>query len=220
MAELLAYASRTGTRRNLDGLRRAGWRLLVSAEGAHRTEGFANYGIDDGAWTAWQQFLKKQRPTPMLDKRKFIRVVVTLGAGADFTVVPDIVQGGGESLALSLRWLPWVLKHCKRALIAVQDGMVAADVEHLLSERVGIFVGGSTPWKLETMAMWADLARTHGAWCHVGRVNSPKRIRKCAIAGAHSFDGTSASRYAVTLPPLDKETRQQHLVLHEGKRTP
>jgi hypothetical protein len=34
------YASRTGTRRNLAALRAAGWRLLVSATGVHRHEGF------------------------------------------------------------------------------------------------------------------------------------------------------------------------------------
>lgn len=37
---MLGYASRTGTRRNLAALRAAGWRLLVSATGVHRDEGF------------------------------------------------------------------------------------------------------------------------------------------------------------------------------------
>lgn len=50
---MIAYASRTGTRRNLDALRGAGWRLLVSATGVHRHEGF-RYAIDNGAWTAYQ----------------------------------------------------------------------------------------------------------------------------------------------------------------------
>ena len=36
---MIAYASRTGTRRNLAALRGANWRLLVSATGVHRTEG-------------------------------------------------------------------------------------------------------------------------------------------------------------------------------------
>ena len=50
----MAYASRTGTQRNLDAMRRAGWRLLISATGAHRDEGF-EYGIDNGAWSAHQK---------------------------------------------------------------------------------------------------------------------------------------------------------------------
>jgi len=38
---MVGYASRTGTRRNLDALARADWRLLVSAKGEHRAEGSA-----------------------------------------------------------------------------------------------------------------------------------------------------------------------------------
>lgn len=45
---MIGYASRTGTRRNLDALRAAGWRLMVSARGALRTEGFP-YALDNGA---------------------------------------------------------------------------------------------------------------------------------------------------------------------------
>ena len=54
MNELIAYASRTGTRRNLAALRGAGWRLLVSAASVHSNEGFP-YAIDNGAWSAFTQ---------------------------------------------------------------------------------------------------------------------------------------------------------------------
>jgi hypothetical protein len=37
---MIAYASRTGTKRNLEAMRQNGWRLLVSAKGVLRTEGF------------------------------------------------------------------------------------------------------------------------------------------------------------------------------------
>ena len=147
MIEILPYASRTGTRKNLAGLRARGWRLLVSATGVHRTEGFANYAIDNGAWTAHQKKIA-------FDSRAFIKVVIALGMLADWIAVPDIVAGGRASLNLSLKWLPWVLRHTKRALIPVQDGMVEDDIRDLLGDRVGIFVGGSTPWKLSTMAGW------------------------------------------------------------------
>ena len=210
MAELIAYASRTGTRRNLDALRGAGWRLLVAAAGVQRTEGFEHVGLDNSAWSMRET---GDYPPPL--KRLFIKLVTTLGPNADWAVPPDIVAGGKRSLELSMRWLSWVLDHCPRALIAVQDGMVADDVAPNLCRRIGIFVGGSTPWKLETMAMWADLARCHGAWCHVARVNSVKRIKKCALAGATSFDGSSVSRYAVTLPELNREVVQQFFVLED-----
>jgi hypothetical protein len=53
------------------------------------------------------------------------------------------------------------------------------------------------------MGRWADLARERGAYCHVGRVNTEPRIRMCGRHGVDSFDGTSASRYAVTLQKLE-----------------
>lgn len=51
---LIGYASRTGTRRNLALLRECGWRLLVSAAGVLRHEGF-RYALDNGAWSAYTQ---------------------------------------------------------------------------------------------------------------------------------------------------------------------
>lgn len=48
--DLDAYASRTGTKRNLAALRAAGWGLFVSAAGVHRSEGF-RFIIDNGAAT-------------------------------------------------------------------------------------------------------------------------------------------------------------------------
>jgi hypothetical protein len=198
---VIAYASRTGTRRNLAALRDAGWRLLVSAAGGLRNEGFP-YALDNGAWSAYQQ-------GRAFDEAAFVRALRLLGAGADWTTLPDVVAGGHASLDLSLRWMRPVLDESPRSLLAVQDGMSADDVRPFLGERVGVFVGGSTAWKLATLDQWAALARDVGCWCHVGRVNSVKRITMCQVAGATSFDGTSASRYAVKLPKLDRATRQQ-----------
>jgi hypothetical protein len=206
MGELIAYAARTGTRRNLAGIRGLGWRLLVSASGVQRTEGFEDLGIalDNGAWS-----VRQLGAYPVRLKRLFIRLVMSLGSVSDWAVPPDIVAGGTRSLDLSLRWLPWVLKHCRRALLAVQDGMEVDQIRPYLGGDVGVFVGGSTPWKLSTMAMWAELARSRGAWCHIARVNSTLRIRKCALAGATSFDGSNASRYAINQPQLGRAVAQQ-----------
>lgn len=212
MAELIAYAARTGTKRNLAGLRRLGWRLLVSAAGVQRTEGFEDLGIalDNGAWSA-----RGTGVYPDSLKRRFIQLVIMLGGLADWAVPPDIVAGGGASLLLSLRWMPWVLKHCKRALLAVQDGMEADQVRPYLGSEVGVFVGGTTQWKLATMATWAALARERGAWCHVARVNTVRRIRACATAGATSFDGSNASRFAVNQPQLGRAVAQQFFAWKE-----
>lgn len=138
----------------------------------------------------------------------FERAVALIGAASDFIVAPDIVAGGMPSLALSVSWLPRLLNVARVVLIAVQDGMMPDDVAPHLSERVGIFVGGTSEWKESTMAIWGILARARGAICHVGRVNTARRIRLCAAAGATSFDGSSVSRFALTLPPLDVARHQ------------
>lgn len=192
---MIAYASRTGTKRNLAALRAAGWRLMVSARGVLRTEGFP-YALDNGAWTSFQ---RKER----FDADAFRRAIGVLGPGADFIVVPDIVMGGLESLTFSRRW--WDALHDYPALrpvpklLAVQDGFEERWVRPLLSPNTGIFVGGSTAWKLHTMARWAALARDHGAICHVGRVNTARRIALCAAAGVDSWDGSGWSRFADTI---------------------
>lgn len=196
---MIAYASRTGTRRNLAALRENDWRLLVSAAGCLRHEGF-RFGLDNGAWSAFQ------RGTPF-DERAFGSALSRLGAQADWTVIPDIVAGGAASLGLSLRWMRSVLDSTERALLAVQDGMTPGDVRHLIGTRVGLFIGGSTAWKLATLGEWCRLGVERGAWVHVGRVNSRRRILSCGAHGATSFDGTSASRFALTTPRLSEATR-------------
>ena len=210
---MIGYASRTGTRRNLAALRAAGWRLIVSATGVHRTEGF-HYALDNGAWTAHQQ-------GRAFDVAAFKRLVAQLGADADFVVAPDIVGGGLPSLDLSLSWLPRLMSSCARVLIPVQEGMTADDLRPHLSSTVGIFVGGQPEvrgsgrieWKLLTLPTWAALARERSAYLHVGRVNTQRRILACSAAGADSFDGTCASRYVCTLPGLDRALRQRPLGL-------
>lgn len=204
---MLAYASRTGTRRNLDALRDTGWRLMVSARGVLRTEGF-RYALDNGAWTSFQ----RREP---FHEAAFERALAKLGSGADWIVVPDIVMGGLASLAFSRGWLGRLRQRRSLSgatfLIAVQNGMKPGHVRELLCPRVGIFVGGDTRWKLATMTQWARLAHAHGAICHVGRVNSVRRIRLCAAAGIDSFDGSGVSRFAAALPPLDRARRQSDI---------
>lgn len=87
-------------------------------------------------------------------------------------------------------------------LIAVQDGMEARHLEPLVGPAVGIFLGGSTEWKLERMREWGEFCAERGLHYHVARVNSIKRMSAAIHAGADSIDGSSASRYAVSLPKL------------------
>ncbi|WP_016745577.1 hypothetical protein [Rhizorhabdus wittichii] len=195
------FFSRTGTKRNLDAARAAGWGILVSAAGVWRDEGFPLIGADNGQWA------ERDNPGPFKAER-FERFVDWLGDRAQWLVLPDIVCGGLESLDLSLGWLDRLRGHSAVLLIAVQNGMTPAMIAPFLGPRVGLFVGGDTAWKEETMTHWGQLAADAGCYCHVGRVNTIRRIRLAAIAGVHSIDGTSVTRFASTLPPLDFAARQ------------
>lgn len=210
---MIAYASRTGTKRNLDAMRQNGWRLLVSAKGVLRTEGF-KYCLDNGAWSAFTS----GQP---FDDYAFQKAFELLGEAADFVVVPDIVCGGLASLEFSLKWLDRLQGSPAKLLIATQNGIKPDDVREYLSPAVGLFVGGDTSWKLKSVHSWSVLARRRNCHLHVGRVNSAKRIDLCARAGAHSVDGTSASMYSKVVPALtaalDNSERQADFCSPNGQ---
>jgi len=204
---VIGYASMTGTRRNLAVLREAGWRVLLSPTDRLNPKGF-RYALDNGAWTAHQQGTE-------WDVWKWSKAVANVGGGADWIVLPDIVCGGTASLDRSLFWLDEMKdeKYLPQLLIAVQNGMTADDLRPYVKCRVGIFVGGDTEWKEASLPMWGRLAKDVGCHMHVGRVNSKRRIKLCHMAGVDSFDGTSVSRFANTLPRLDAARRQGALEL-------
>ncbi len=200
---MICYASRTGTRRNLDALRAHGWRLLVSRAGVWRTEGFENVCGDNGAWADFQA-------GRAFDEEAYDRFLDWMASAAvpDWLVLPDIVAGGLASLDLSLRYMNRCLSVAPLVLIAVQDGMEADDLAPHVGPSVGIFLGGSTPWKLARMREWGEFCAERGIHYHVARVNSIRRMALAASAGATSIDGSSASRYAVSLPKLAYAARQ------------
>ena len=203
---MIGYASNTGTRRNLNALRIAGWRILLTPDNSTVRAGL-KHGIDNGAWKAHQQ-------KTAFDCDGFSSLVDRHGSTADFVVIPDIVAGGNASLDFSLSWLPGLVARAPYLLLPVQDGMDPGDVQRVLSAypRLGIFLGGSTEYKLSTMYDWGIRAASMQRWFHVGRVNTARRIRLCAEAGATSFDGTSATMFSCTLPLLDTTRRQPSLL--------
>lgn len=207
-----AYASNTGTRRNLAALKNAGWRILLTPDNPRWPDGFA-CGIVNGAWGCFQR-QEKFKPA------QFLKLFDKFGSLADFVVIPDIVAGGADSFRFSVSWLNR-LAHAKQLLFAVQDGMSSTDVGALLRRvpRLGIFLGGSTEWKLQTLYAWGIVAATLGRPLHVGRVNTVRRIRLCAEAGASSFDGTSATMFSCNVPMLDAARRQPSLLKPAGDFT-
>jgi len=162
----------------------------------------ASYALDNGAWGCHQQL----KP---FDVDAFLWAFDRIGANADWVVAPDIVGGGAESLALTRAWLP-KLKH-RRVLIAVQDGMTPSQIAPLIVDGRGVFVGGSTDWKLKTLPMWGEFAQSVKCYFHVARVNTIRRFRACQFVGASSIDGSRASRWAMDADFLPSAARQQSL---------
>jgi hypothetical protein len=201
---MICYASRTGTRRNLAALRAHGWGLLVSRAGVWRTEGFDRICADNGAWADFQAGRS-------FDEDAFEKFLDWLPIAPDWVVLPDVVAGGMQSLALSMRYLNRCAAVAPLVLLAVQDGIEPADVASVVGARVGVFLGGSTPWKLARMAEWGQFCADRGIHYHVARVNSISRMSLAASCGADSVDGSSASRYAVSLPKLAYAARQADL---------
>ena len=201
---MIGYASNTGTKRNLAALRDAGWRIMLTPDNPTPREGL-KHCLDNGAWGAFQKGIP-------FDCGRFEKLVDTAGLKADFIVLPDIVAGGGNSLAFSVSWLPR-LNSYRSLLLPLQDGMDPKAVLAILRAwpHVGIFLGGTTEYKLATMHDWGVAAAALGRWYHVGRVNSLRRLRMAAACGATSFDGTSATRFSCTLPLLDAARRQPNL---------
>lgn len=212
---MMAYASHTGTLKNLAALAENRWGLVVSAASPNVDVRDFEIVLDNGAWTAFQ----KGRT---IDLVAFGGALGKWGRRANFVVAPDIVAGGMASLELSLSWIPRVLDATSIALLAVQDGMTVNDVRPHVGGRVGIFVGGSTDvqtdasgrewnWKERTIPEWCALGREVGCYVHIGRVNTKRRIAICASFGADSFDGTSASMYSKNVPKLTRWRNQTGL---------
>lgn len=201
---MIAYASNTGTKRNLAELKKYEWRILLSPKNPKAPEGL-RFAIDNGAWSCF-------RSKEPFDTEGFLALVDSHGGAADFVVIPDIVAGGFRSLEFSLGWLRH-LSPCKKLLLAVQDGMRVQDVAPVLvKHNLGLFLGGTTEWKLKTLHDWGVVAAALGVYYHVGRVNTRRRIRLCAEAGADSFDGTSATLYSVNVRKLDSARNQPSLL--------
>lgn len=191
-ASVIMYASRTGTAQNLNLMRRENWRLLVNAQGVWRHEGFP-YAIDNGAWTSYVA------GTPF-DEGLFRGVVEKLGKGADWIVLPDVVEDAPATARITERWIGHLGLH--PLLAVIQDGASEKVLEDYLPHVQGYFLGGSTAYKESTIASWAAWCQEREKYFHVGRVNTARRLKLCVAAGADSCDGTSASKFAETIPFL------------------
>ena len=145
--------------------------------------GLPRYAMDNGAWASWRN--------PQIMLRMVERQKPQL-ARCLWVAVPDVVGSCRRTLDL---WDEWTGHFAGWPLAFVaQDG--AEDCDLPWDGMDCLFIGGSTQWKASRAAMeTARCAKLLGKWLHVGRVNTPGRMRHWADI-ADSIDGTGLSQYA------------------------
>ena len=186
----------------------AGWRFLLSPAsvtsfGKKRKALLyeRGYAIDNGVFS----YFKKGIP---FDKGAFISLLDKYADRADWIVIPDVVGSAAETGEILSYWL-WILRKYDRPLLYVaQDGCEDHDylrIRGLTSIGYGIFVGGTTEFKLTHSEAISHICIEAGVVCHIGRVNSAKRVRLCESWSVVSFDGSGMSRFQKTARIVSSE---------------
>jgi hypothetical protein len=189
---LVPYSAISVGQQNMKYYDQYPWRWLISPFRPNSNAWKKNcngYAIDNGA------FVYGKRGLPF-DEEPFLKDVDAFGEGADFIVIPDVLYNAEETLSIAERWIERLEGY--PLLIVAQDGMTKKDLEVFTRRGIGVFIGGSTEFKLGSMKWVADLCNQYRVLCHVGRVNSALRMSKCLQAGAHSFDGSGPARFENT----------------------
>ena len=109
-----------------------------------------------------------------------------------FVTVPDIVGSARRTLEI-WNYRHGIVRGWKLALV-MQDGMEDMDIPW--SDLAAVFIGGCDPWKDSKAAVdIVKTAKTLQKHAHVGRVNTLKRYKLFAEAGADTCDGSGVAMY-------------------------
>lgn len=189
------YCPRTQKLETLWKLAIRDWGFLLEPGQIKHTRGswipdVPRYAIESGAYRTWQKGIP-------FDEKGYRFWIRNTGHAADWIALPDVVGDRCKTLELACQWYPRVraMQPHTTILLVVQDGMDESDIVDFLRAGVGVFIGGSTEWKLKTMPYWGRVCARHGVWLHVGRVNTLKRLRMSAAAGATSIDGSGFIKF-------------------------
>ena len=167
-------------------LSRAGYPigLMMSPKGFRRNRGLP-FALDNGLFHS-----PSDPPVGMKGLPPFYAMLDRVIGSPMFVTVPDVPYDAIGTRELSKRHLHHIRGYGFKAALAVQDGMNPDDLDGF----DWVFVGGSTNWKLRTLAMWVRESHQRGMGAHVGRVNTWRRINQCIDSGAESCDGTGIFR--------------------------
>jgi len=167
------------------------------------------WALDNGAFAFWN----KGQPFDEVNYEYTIREKVPRAdSPPDFITLPDIIAGGEESLRFSMEWRAKLQDLDHPWYFVVQDGMSTEDVEPIIKDMAGLFVGGTVPWKMKTGESWVELAHHHGIPCHIGRAGTRRRVLWAKRIGCDSIDSTAFAREKHGFKKLEGLDEQMVLV--------
>ena len=140
------------------------------------------------------------------DPYPFLNDVKLHGKYADFVVIPDCVLNPMETFRMADAWIPRLRDMgITRLMFVTQPGMQIKELERFCADGIGIFVGGGDhEYRMPLIEPISKLCESFDVLCHVGRINTKRRVYACMARGAHSFDG---SGMAIWYPTTERITR-------------
>lgn len=106
-----------------------------------------------------------------------------------FAALPDVLCNSEETDKLWAKWVDIVKGFGYKAAYVTQNG-----AKKIPSDADALFTGGDNDWKLGKEAQClVEQAKSRGLWCHMGRVNSQRRVIYAYDCGYDSVDGTHLS---------------------------
>lgn len=162
-----------------------GYRVGIMAQPGNKVHAYADhytaYAVDNACFAQGEAF----------DLGAYLCWLVTLPRRDHclFAVAPDVVGDAGATWKRAAPVLPVLRRLGFRAALVAQDGLDTKTLDWDAFDC--LFVGGTTAYKLSEDAYAAVReAKARRKWCHMGRVNSLRRLRAAAVGGYDSTDGT------------------------------
>jgi hypothetical protein len=147
------------------------------------------WGLDNGAWTAHA----KGKPFPMERWKERVEnaaeVAEERNAPPMVAVVPDIVQGGMESLEFSLAMVEWCQDNYPQLpwYLAIQNNFTFEIVEDVIDDFDGLFLGGGDQMKFAARS-WIKVAKKHDLNLHYARCGTKAKLMHAFSLGVDSMD--------------------------------
>lgn len=160
------------------------------------------FAMDNGAFSSFSADAFWKMLEKHLSRRNLCR----------FVAVPDVPGSAIRTLECFEAWR-YRLSGWPLALVC-QDGQELFPIPwpHITA----VFIGGTTEWKMGRHAEHIiKAAHVCGAWCHVGRVNTPGRFEYFDRLGADSIDGSGLGMYSHMREAIAKKLRMPTLGIAE-----